>query len=469
MKNIVHSQNEHKISAVEITPEKMVSRGGLALVLRYIDTIGVLELVEKTLGHLRLSGKGKPIWAIVRQILPAFIDGTDNTMKGFDTRHKSPEHAALLESDAEELVSGGSVRRFFGKFVGYRYALWRTVLHRMFIWRLQREKPKYISLYVDTMVLDNDGALKREGCKPTYKKKKGFQPLHIHWGPYIADVEFRSGEKHSNYQQRAVQAVARLVRLVREQYSADIPIVVCCDSGFLSEDNFNGFEKLGVHYVGMGKLYDYLYEPLKGIDHNALPTVQGTKAAWAYYEFGSRFKTGENNRFRRTIFTTICQEGEQTVLRGIRPDSFIHTNLGCNDELDGRLRAAGGGALMEAPAIISQAHSNGLEELNHRSIKEFMGSEHLPFKRFGMNAAYYYLMVLAHFITEAFRKDVAEDVIPQRCYPTRLRRGLIDFAAKIIRSGGKTIMKVTETVFEGIHIDVLWQRCNNPPLPIGAW
>ena len=124
---------------------------------------------------------------------------------------------------------------------------------------------------------------------------------------------------------------------------------------------------------------------------------------------------------------------------------------------------------MEAPAIISQAHSNGLEELNHRSIKEFMGSEHLPFKRFGMNAAYYYLMVLAHFITEAFRKDVAEDVIPQRYYPTRLRRGLIDFAAKIIRSGGKTIMKVTETVFEGIHIDVLWQRCNNPPLPIGAW
>jgi len=469
MKNIIHCHNENKISGVEITPEKMVSRGGLALVLRYIEKVGVLELVEKTVGHLRFSSKGKPVWIIVRQILSAFIDGTDTTLAGFDARCKSPEQAALLESDAEDLVSGGAVRRFFGKFVGFRYSLWRPVVHQLFIWRLHREQPRYISLYVDTMVLDNDGALKREGCKPTYKKKKGFQPLHIHWGPYIVDVEFRSGEKHSNYQQRAVRAVAGLVRLVRTQYRADIPIVVCCDSGFLSEKNFNGFEELGVHYVGMGKLYDYLYEPLEGIDHNALPTVQGTKAAWAYYEFGSRFKTGNNNRFRRTIFTTICQEGEQTVLRGTRPDSFIHTNLGCNGKLDQRLRDAGGGALLETPAIIHKAHSNGLEELNHRSIKEFMGSEHLPFKRFGMNAAYYYLMILAHFITEAFRKDVAEDVIPQRCYPTRLRRGLIDFAAKIIRSGGKTIMKVTETVFEGIHISILWQRCNNPPLPMGAW
>ena len=336
MKNIVHSQNERKISAVEITPEKMVSRGGLALVLRYIDTIGVLELVEKTLGHLRLSGKGKPIWAIVRQILPAFIDGTDNTMKGFDTRHKSPEHAALLESDVEELVSGGSVRRFFGKFVGYRYALWRTVLHRMFIWRLQREKPKYISLYVDTMVLDNDGALKREGCKPTYKKKKGFQPLHIHWGPYIADVEFRSGEKHSNYQQRAVQAVARLVRLVREQYSADIPIVVCCDSGFLSEDNFNGFEKLGVHYVGMGKLYDYLYEPLKGIDHNALPTVQGTKAAWAYYCTVPRSRLVKTIAFAGPYSPPSARRGNRRCCEEYVPiRSFTQTLAATTNWMDG--------------------------------------------------------------------------------------------------------------------------------------
>jgi hypothetical protein len=31
------------------------------------------------------------------------------------------------------------------------------------------------------MVLDNDEALRREGCDPTYKKVKGFQPLHLIW------------------------------------------------------------------------------------------------------------------------------------------------------------------------------------------------------------------------------------------------------------------------------------------------
>jgi hypothetical protein len=85
------------------------------------------------------------------------------------------------------------------------------------------------------------------------------------------------------------------------------------------------------------------------------------------------------------------------------------------------LRAAGGGSLLETPAIIAKAHSNGLEEINQRSLKGFMGSEHLAFKRFGMNAVYYLLMVHTHFITEAFRKDVAQDILSQRCYSTKLR------------------------------------------------
>lgn len=451
-----------QINNVGITNDTLTGRGGLALILRYLDKAGIWTLFETAIGHLRFSGKGKAIGTIVRRIVAAFIDGSDISMEGFDRQRNNPEYSALLECEREKIVGGSIVRRFFYKFLGTRYRLLRPILHKLFVWRLKIERPEAIHLYIDTMVLDNDQGIKREGCKPTYKKVKGFQPLHVHWGRFIVDMEFRSGEKHSNHGDGVSSSVSGLVKLIRDKYDPAVPIIVTCDSGFLSDANFNRFEELGVHYIGMGKLYDYLYDQLQGIDLTALPTIEGSNAAWAYYEFGSRFKDKAYTKFRRTIFTTIACEGEQIVLRGVRPDSFMHTNIGTNPLLDKKLIDAGQSHLLRTDEIIRMAHHNGAEELNHRSIKEFMGSEHLPFKRFGMNGAYYSIMVIAHFLTEAYRTDVAGDLLPQRCYPTTLRRTLIDFAAKIIRTGGEVILKVTRSVWDQIDIKKLWERCNNP-------
>jgi hypothetical protein len=66
------------------------------------------------------------------------------------------------------------------------------------------------------MILDNNDAKKREGSAPTYKKVCGFQPLQINWGPYIIDVHFRSGEKHSNHGNDAKYAINRIASLIRE-------------------------------------------------------------------------------------------------------------------------------------------------------------------------------------------------------------------------------------------------------------
>jgi len=459
---IQNADKQNQISSVGITHDTLTSRGGMAFILHYLDRIGIWILFSKTIGHLRFSSKGKPIETIVRQLIAAFIDGNDISMQGFDRRRKSPELSSLLECAQEDVVGGSIVRRFFFKFIGARYRLLRPILHHLFVWRLKIEKPKVVHLYIDTMVLDNDQGLKREGCKPTYKKVKGFQPLQVHWQNFIVDMEFRSGEKHSNHSNGVSKSITNLVSLIRDKYDPNVPIVVNCDSGFLSDANFNHFEELGIHYIGMGKLYDYLYEQLKDIDMNALPTVEGSNAAWAYYEFGSRFQNKAYIKFRRTIFTTIVRENEQTILRGIRPDTFMYTNIGTNVILDQKLIDAGLANLLKTEEIIRMAHNNGAEELNHRSIKEFMGTEHLPFKLFGMNGAYYFIMVIAHFLAEAYRQDVAVDSLPQRCYPTTLRRTVIDFAAKIIKTGGRIILKVTKTVWDHINVEKLWERCNNP-------
>ena len=117
----------------------------------------------------------------------------------------------------------------------------------------------------------------------------------------------------------------------------------------------------------------------------------------------------------------------------------------------------------ETESIIQTSHKRGADELIHRSIKEMATKEQLPFKAFGMNRAYYFLLVITHFLFETYKQDVATDVMPATAYPNTFRRKLIDFAAKIISGAGAITMKVTKTVYEAIDIVGLWKKCQSPP------
>lgn len=96
-----------------------------------------------------------------------------------------------------------------------------------------------------------------------------------------------------------------------------------------------------------------------------------------------------------------------------------------------------------------------------------MGKEQLPFKRFAMNEAYYYIYLITHFLYECYKEDVAKDVLPQGSYPTTFRRKLIDFAVKVTGTGNRVILQVTKAIRDGNQIFEIWQRCNAPiPLPL---
>jgi hypothetical protein len=77
------------------------------------------------------------------------------------------------------------------------------------------------------MVLDNDEALRREGCDPTYQKVKGFQPLHLIWEGKIIDAIFRRGKRHSNYGQDVAKMIRGIVSLIRTLYDANVTIAKC--------------------------------------------------------------------------------------------------------------------------------------------------------------------------------------------------------------------------------------------------
>ena len=177
-------------------------------------------------------------------------------------------------------------------------------------------------------------------------------------------------------------------------------------------------------------------------------------------EFGDR--RGNWSIFRRAFYCRPVYEGTQQLLHFARPETVLYTNLGMGAEVDKQLEDAGVGHWLKAAGIIECAHSRGRDELVHRALKEF-GTETLPFKRFAPNAAFYYTMLVAFSLYEAFKEDVCRTVVPIGAYATTLRRKVIDVAAKIVHKSGQIILKVTAPTWRGLKIEQLWHKSGEPP------
>ena len=448
------------ITSVGITNDLLTSRGGLSLFGRYIEGIGIRPTLVRLFGSMRKSGKGQPIDAILKQVMCYFLDGTSRHLVQFDCLKEDEGYAGVLEMSPKALVSSHAVKRFFRAFSWPRIWLFRRLLQWLFVWRLRIVRPAVIEIGVDTMVMDNDEATVRHGVQPTYKKVKGFQPLQMTWGRVIVDAVFRGGKKHSNHGDTVEEMMRHMVKKIRKEYREDAPILFKMDSGFFDQKLFAVCEELGVGYVVSGKLYDDTKETVAALPPDSLSAYQTKDQMWDYVEF--RDRRGNWKKSRRAIFCHPRQEGAQLLLEFARPDTILYTNLGVGEAIDEQLTAAGAAEKMTAEGVIALAHGRGCDELVHRGFKDF-GHEELPFKRFAPNAAYYYLMAVSFLLFESFKEDVLAGVVPLTAYATRVRRTAIDFAAKLVRTGGKTILKVTAATWKTMQLDTLWKRCISPP------
>lgn len=456
-----------KITKVGVTNEKISARGGISFFLRYLEQTRLYTLISSSLfSFLVPNKKGLKLQGFLKQMFAFFIDGTDTSISGFDRRKKDDSYAALLECETKDLASSHQIKRFFIKLSVIGNLIFNKILNMLFIWRLNIEKPKIIELGIDTMVLDNDSAKKREGNEPTYKRKKGFQPLHICWGPYLIDVIFRKGSAHSNHGNDYTNRVKSIVDLIRKRYSTDVPIILCADSGFADQKAYKIFENdLHIHYITTGKLYEDSKNFVNQMPADEFGEIEKNKAVWNYIEFGNKLKSWD--KFRPCIFTKLQRdETGQMIMDFAKIDNIIYHNIGNCPVADKRLKAAGGETYFEAETIVKKSHQRGADELIHRSIKELATKEQLPFKSFGMNRAYYFLLVITHFMFEVYKQDVTVDVIPKTAYPNTFRRRLIDFAVKITSHARNISLKVTKSVHQFINIENLWKLCQSPPAVI---
>lgn len=452
----------HVVKKVEATKETLTSRAGINLFTRYLHATQVIPLTGQIFGRVRKSSKGASIDELFTQVLCWHFDGSSRHLSYFDTLAKDPGYAASIETDTKHMISSHTVKRFFNSIPPRFSALFRMLLMRLFIWRLNISKPELIVLNVDAMVMDNDDAYKREGAEPTYKKVLGFAPLQMTWGRFVIDAIFRSGEKHSNHGNDTAKMIHRAVKLIRAKYRQDVPIIVRMDSGYCDQKLFSEMERLNIGYICGGRFMPDVKSYLGSLSLDAFDHHFGKSEEdiWEFCEFGDRRSTWKS--FRRAIFWRPLLEEKRFLLPGSRPGTMVYTNLGMGQSIDDQLKRSGLEYLTKSEEIISSYHQRGADELVYRCLKDF-GFEQLPFQNFDPNAAMYYTMLLGFFLFETFKEDVSNLVIPISATPTTLRRKLVDIAGKIVKTSKQIKLKVTVAVMESMNFKDLWERCANAP------
>jgi hypothetical protein len=255
--------------------------------------------------------------------------------------------------------------------------------------------------------------------------------------------------------------IRHMVVKIRKHYRQDVPIIIRMDSGFFDQKIFKVCEDLKIGYVCGGKMY----KDIKAVagsaeDETWTRYCSGKKDLWEYIEFGS--KCDNWKQFRRAIYCRLINNGDQIYLPGCRPDTVIITNIGQGQHIDKLLKEIGAQNYLIADGIVACYHERGSDELANRALKDF-GHEQLPFKKFNPNSAWYYSMLLGHFLLECFKEDVGSSVVPLGAYATTVRRRLIDIAGKIVSHSKKIILKVSSACFEDLCLSYLFERCKFAP------
>ena len=224
--------------------------------------------------------------------------------------------------------------------------------------------------------MNNDYAKKRHGVTPTYRKKKGFQPIQFTWKGTIIDAVFRSGKWHGMTRGTAKEMIKELVHLIRSRYRSDATIVLEMDAGFFDQMYFKLCDDLNAGFVASGKMHPGVKEHV-GQTGTPWREYRNPNQIWDYVEFG--YRAGNWSRFYRAFYTRPRgnEHDPQINLEFLRPDNVILTNLGTNPRVLQHLAATERKQLLNPEWIIEAHHQRGTEELTHRAFKDF-GFEALP-------------------------------------------------------------------------------------------
>ncbi|MBF0197029.1 MAG: IS1380 family transposase [Planctomycetes bacterium] len=458
------SVSNSRINSIESTQDLITGRAGIAPFCKYLEGTGVLNRLDADFSSLKGSSKGLAVRDFFKQMTAWLMDGTSRHITYFDDLKKDEGYAAALETEVKDMASSHAISRMSEKFTKFHEIAFRDILLDYCMERLKLENPSVVEFSVDSMVMNNDEAKKRQGVRCTYKKVKGYHPMQIVWNGMIIDAIFRSGNTPTNEIGKTLAMIERLISRVRQDMGDNTTIVIRLDGGYYDKRIMDYLDRENVAFIVSGRMYESVKEATKGITEGEWDEYKKGNLEWRFAEFGFRSKSWTT--YYRAIYTQLMTRDDgQFLLDFARPSNIILTNIGVNNNVLKNMSRKDKQHWLRSKTIIMSHHSRGGDELPHRALKE-IGFEELPFHRFSENMVVYQCMVLTLALFEGFKRDALVGVFSPKSYANTIRRKFIDIAGKIVKTGGTIILKLRDSLLDSLSFSEVWTRSCSPPVRI---
>lgn len=363
------------------------------------------------------------------------------------------EDQALARLLGHELPSAQAVRDFLAAFheedlpllqVGEKSGVPRepewveglAAVSKQVIASVQQRRPiTTATLDLDATILESD----KRAARPTYDGRRGYQPVFVLWAEQdlLVSDEFRDGNVPAGSGNMRVlkKALCHLPPGVKQ-------VLIRADSAAYEHDLMEFAQAQGVGFAISADMSPQLRDAIAALPEAAWQTERQEHDAlrqWAEVEF---FPTESRSPqpFRYLAIRILKQQGLLFADGSDRRHFCIVTNR----EGDG------------LELIRWHRGKAGTIEHTHDILTNELAAEALPSQKFGANAAWVRLNVIAYNLLSALRSVLPEEFHTAR--PKRLRFVLFNTVGRVIRHARETLLRLTtltvRTLYDAARVQI---------------
>jgi hypothetical protein len=412
-------QVSRSLDAVSVTfdDERLVGNAGLLLVATLVQHLGVRELFDThvdlgdALGHAHVGDKALTL------IHSALADG--DSIDDADALRAGSTGAVLGHVVLAPSTLGTFLRSFTWGHARQLDVVAKELLGRA--WAAGAGPGSAaVTVDVDSSIVETYGLAKQGGTKFTYNHVRGYHPLFavVAGTGDVVHCRLRGGNAHAG--RGAASFLTETFSRVRAA-GATGALVLRADSGFYNRYVVDTCVKAGVAYSITTKLYKGLHERIAAIaedDWTPIPYFAGGTAAVAEIAY-QPFST-KTTPCRLIVRRTTPTPGSQLALIATYAYHALITNR-------------------TGDTIVLEADHRRHAEIENaiRDLKYGVGLNHLPSGRFGANAAWLALNVMAHNLARwTSRIGLGETLITT----DTLRRRHLRLPGRLTRSARHTTL-----------------------------
>ena len=327
---------------------------------------------------------------------------------------------------------------------GERLEALRQANARLIAFARERFAPKTATIDLDATILES----RKRAALPTYKGGKGYQPVVALWhelGVIVAD-EFRDGNVP------AAVGNQHVIRQALAQVHGVAQVYLRADSALYDHDVLALLESERVRYAISADMSSGLAAAVAALPEDAWhpETDEGdAERFWAEVAYVPDDGVYKKDR---------CEPPRYLAVRILKKQGLLFA-----DGSDRKHFAIVTNRPEEGLAILQWHRGKaGTIEPTHDILTNDLAAEALPSQKFGANAAWFRLNVLAFNLLRVFQRGGLPPDL-HRARPKRLRFVLINTVGRLVRHGGQTLLRVAARVLDLADDARFWPWRRPPP------